>query len=258
MSNKKLIIAIIVIAVVGLGTAATVYVIKQHLFWGANQLVLQSNSDFNKIDNLMGLPKFSKIPAEGNGWKNKTPELSGAKGTIINFVNNTSCTLDMASQAVPYVQTKASAYDLSKSFASTVASIENGTVSDDHTVRIKSSLGEADFFVGTYHPTIRLTHPTDTTPTKVGGITKLDDSYTTFLAVRSIANPLPSSASLSSIITTDKSIVSVKDTNVALVITYSCKSVDFKQSDVLSMLSSVEIDFSAANAYKPELTTTGK
>jgi hypothetical protein len=258
MFNKKLIIIIIAIAVIGFGAAATIYVIKNHLLWGANQLTLQSNTNFNKIDNLTGLPVFSKIPGDDNGWRNQTPEPGSAKGTIISFINNTSCTLDMASQAGPYVQTKLSAYDLSKSFASTVASIENGTISDDHTVRIKSSLGETDFFVGTYHPIIRLTHPTDTTPTKIGGITKLDDSYTTFLAVRSIANPLPSSASLSSVITTDKSIVSVKDTNVVVVIKYSCKSIDFKQGDVLSMLSSVEIDFSAANAYKPELTTTGK
>jgi len=220
---------------------------------------LTDNFEFNKLSNVTGVPTFSATPKAQSGWSVTTTSDESALGNV-SLGNQNSCTLSITSQLSPYTDKTLSDYALSRAYASTIASSEDGVLGDEYIIKLNSSQGEADFYSGVYSPKVKLTHPTGTTATTAGGTEKLDGAYSTYLAVRSIASPISSGVTSATLPSDSKykdgEIVKISDMIPTIVAKYTCKSDVFNAEDAVKFVKQITIDFKATK--KTEAASSGK
>lgn len=197
------------------------------------------NYEFKQIV-VTGLPVFSQSPEEKDGWKLEET-IEEATFSNIEMTNANSCTISMQSQETPYVNTTMADFALSKAYAESVARSQQGTLDDIYIITVPTSDGEGEFYAGNYHPEILLTSPGGTTPTQTGGSMTLDDSYTVFIAVRSIASPVNTVGTSTD---TQDDVVPLVDSIPTIIIRYECLSDDFNIDDGIKLIKQMKLNVS--------------
>lgn len=266
MSLKKiLIIAGSLVIVIGLTIGILVIIKPQVGTQGVETtrgIKPTGNFVFNDISTVSSLPSFINIPKD-SGW---TKVQSAEETSFINvqLTNPDSCSFSAQSQTTPFPNIKLKDYELSKTYATTVAGSEQGTLSDVYVIKIKTSKDDADFYTGVYSPKISLTHPAGTTPTSEGGTTQLTGDYKTFIAVRSISTPLKSPASNTNVSPEGDTkykngeIITLGDTIPTIVLKYTCKASAFDVNAALKFVQQVKLDLNPSVQTTTTDTSVGK
>lgn len=256
MSKKMILIAIVIFVLAGAATFGVLSVMKgigsTSDAESARGVKPTDDYVFNAINDLKGLPIFTKKPSASNGWDEKS-SLSDATFQAIRFENKNSCVLEIKSLQTTITTKTDTDLMLSKQHASRVALSEQGELSDDYILQLSSTRGNTDFYTAVYTPKIQLTQSTGTTPTTQGGSVTLSEPYTTYIAVRSINSPIVSGSSQS---TNTDGIVKAFDTIATVVMTYTCSSSAFNVDEAVKMIKQVTIDFD--NTQKIEAAKSGK
>ncbi len=210
---------------------------------------------FRKIDGVTSLTSIETYP-KTDGWVVKTTEADAKLGKVTT--ENANCSLKVTSFATQYIDTKQQDYGLSKAYTVTVASGEEGMLSDDYIITVPSTQGDADFYSAIYKPKVEFTGPTATTPTVNTKATMktLDGDYTTFVAVRLIATPIGATTEVPS---QKEGAVGVTKMIPAVVIKYRCLTSDFNVDAAIRIVKQLTLNFTSTTQTPPAgASSTGK
>jgi len=205
---------------------------------------------FKTIDKASFSPSVDASPSTNDGWV-KQSEAIASSGTIKFTKDN--CSIDIISQKSPYVDTEGKDYALSKALATSIAAGDQGTLYDGAVMTLSSSQGDIEFYSALYNPTLRYatTEGKSTTET-------LKEPYTTLVAVRSIAIPLPSTPSTTEGGPAKEGIIPLSPSIPSFVVKYTCKKNSFNVDTAASVIKQVSIKFSAPTAPSTETSGTAK
>ena len=176
-SRKRLpliIIAVVVIAALSVG----IYFAVQYFVTRAPSTA--DDGGFNTIADVTALPSLEGELSAADGWE-KDGELTIDMPTYqrIVYVNDANCRVTATTQLLP-TEDK-SDFDLSRSHALSLASVEGGILSDERVIKLKTNREEADFFVAFYNPTSRID------PTQPGGVLVFKDKQSAVVVTRSVS-----------------------------------------------------------------------
>lgn len=209
---------------------------------------------FNEMSDIMVPPTLSIIPSD-NSWVVDSSKGELDPSTVILTKNGSSCSLSIASRLMPRTDNSLADYNISKQQASTIASGEGGKLANESVVKIESSKGDVDFFVGQYNPTIRLvqSNPKDTKPSSSNKTEKVTVPVTILLAVRSIADSSQKTETMNQDDSDLKNgIVTLDATAPSIVARYECQSDSFNREDAINLIKKLKLNFSVDNVVKPD------
>lgn len=194
---------------------------------------------FTEIGGVTFVPALGAVPNANNGWINYTTEVAREIGTT--QLKKASCRIVIEPRKVMLHDVSLKDYTLSRDFVTTVATGEQGELSDDQIITVASSKGEIQFYSGIYHPTYGLLTEEigeGNTPPMDDKQGKLDGDRTTFIAARLFNSPLEGED------------VGDQSQIPAIIYKHACMNVDFDKEEALTMLGQVTINFEspASNA----------
>lgn len=210
---------------------------------------------FNNVETLTALPGLKSTPDEINGWKTVS-KMDEAEINQRTYLNDKGCTFSVMSQQSPSEDLGQGDFYLSKKTAYLTASIDESELTKESMIKVKTGTESLDFVSGEYNPKVTWNASVDGSNPKV----VLDEPWTTFIAVRTIDNPIaladttiptgPSELDRDPTIGNDDSkyaegeISTSLQTIPSVIIKYSCKTVDYNEADVKNMIDQITLDLS--------------
>lgn len=258
MTTKRIIlISLSGLIVVGVITGLLLFILTKPV---ANQATIgrgvkpTDTTEFEKVSGIVGLPIFSKLPSEQNGWRIIKNDTDATYSFVQLEQSNSSCTLELSASQIPFIDKTQKDYALSKSTAVTRAAAEQGTLSDAYIITISTTKEDAQFYSAVYRPKIMLDHPSTTTPTTSGGSKEVTGEYQTFIAARAYSTVISQGSTDNEV--DQKGVIPLADSAPAVVLKYSCKKDDFVVEDALGLLKQIQVDTTSKIKIKP--STQGK
>lgn len=243
------ILSIVGVLVVGAGIVLAVWLLRP-----ASETA--ESSTFQTIEGITAFPSFSSQPAPPTGWQadNQLTVESTTYRSVV-FKKNNVCTFSASIQSQPQTRNN-NDYDLSKAFAETKATTEQGTLTEESTLKVRSSEGEIDFVLGTYRPKLQFD------PLVAGGVRMYNDEQTTLIVTRtfsgSIANTtdLPVGASEADRIPHNTAhddsqykegeILTQQASIPTISFVYNCPTAQFNEDEAVELIGEFVIDFTTA------------